>query len=51
MITPVPVLDTGFRCFLALNGRDFGVDAHLQVAVNPTPRHQLKGPNPKGGVI
>jgi hypothetical protein len=39
-------LDTGFRYFLALNGRNFGANAHL--AVNPAPHHQLKGLNPKG---
>jgi hypothetical protein len=45
----VLILDTGFRYLLALNGRNFGINAHL--AVKPTPRHQLKGPKPKGGVI
>jgi hypothetical protein len=29
------ILDTGFRCLLAINGRNFRVNAHL--AVNPTP--------------
>jgi hypothetical protein len=42
-------LDTGFRFLLALNGRNFGINAHL--AVNPTPYHHLKGPKPKGSVI
>jgi hypothetical protein len=44
-----PTLDTGFRHLLALNGRNFGINAHL--AANPTLRHQLKGPKPEGGVI
>jgi hypothetical protein len=35
--------------FLALNGRNFGVNAHL--AVNPTPHHRLKGPKPEGSTI
>jgi hypothetical protein len=35
-------LDTEFRHVLALNGRNFGVNAHS--AANPTPNHQLKGP-------
>jgi hypothetical protein len=45
------ILDTEFRCLLALalNGRNFGVNTHL--AVNPTPHHQLKERKPKGGVI
>jgi hypothetical protein len=38
----VLVLDTGFRhLLLALNGRNFGINAHL--AVNPTPHRRLKG--------
>ena len=43
------ILDTGFRYLLALNGRNFGINAHL--AVNSTPYHQLKGPKPKGGAV
>jgi hypothetical protein len=43
------ILDTGFRCLLALNGRDFGINVHL--AVNPTPHHRLKGPKPEGSTI
>jgi hypothetical protein len=35
----VLILDTGFRCLLALNGRNLGIDALL--AVNPTPNHRL----------
>ena len=38
----VLILDTGFRhLLLALNGRNFGINAHL--AVNPTPHRRLKG--------
>jgi hypothetical protein len=44
-------LDTELRYlyFLALNGRNFRMNAHL--AANPTPHRQLKGPKPTGGVI
>ena len=42
-------MDTGFRHLLALNGRNFGINAHL--AVIPTPYRQLQDPKPKGGVI
>jgi hypothetical protein len=45
----VLILDTGFRCLLALNGRNFGINAHL--AVNPTPHRRLKGPKPEGSMI
>jgi hypothetical protein len=43
------ILNTGFRYFWALNGRNFGVNAHL--AANPTPHHRLKGPKSEGSMI
>ena len=43
------ILDTGFRCPLALNGRSFRINAHL--AVNPTPHHRLKEPKPEGSML
>ena len=50
----VLVLDTRFRYLLALNGRNFGINADL--AVKPTPNHRLKGPislspKPEGSTI
>jgi hypothetical protein len=35
------ILDTRFRHLLALNGRSFGIKAHL--TVNPTPHRRLRG--------
>jgi hypothetical protein len=44
------ILDTRFRYLLALNGRNFGINAHL--AANPTPHRRLKGgPKSEGGMI
>jgi hypothetical protein len=43
------ILDTGLRCLLALNGRNFRINAHL--AVNPTPHRRLKGSKPEGSML
>ena len=45
------ILGTGFRYpyLLALNGRNFGINAHL--VANSIPHHRLKGPKPEGCMI